>query len=363
MASTTSWMELSPHHAAKAPLSQQVLGEMNAAAVLNANARQVSASILAEVTANFPGAVFLTKSQAEAEQRLDMLLESGFDAIFAGGGDGTIVHTLNSLADQLQRRGMTPSEGPHVGLLPLGTGNALAGHYDIGSPLGADGWLHAHTLVNEAPLRLLQGHDGRFPFAGFGLDGAVLNEYIGFKKALENTPLEQLTQGMTGYLAASLRTLQCALTRRGLQPMIQIVNTGGRAWRVDTLTGQRLQSYEPGEVLYSGPSQWVAGSSTSCYGFDMQLFPHAEACPDRFQMRVFNGSPLKAITQLPSLFNGTFEDPSLHDFLVESVSIWSEAPQDYQVAGDAMGTRQRWRWRLDPTPFSVIKPQRVASLH
>lgn len=90
---------------------------------------------------------------------------SGFDAVFALGGDGTAIEVIGALADQ----------GPPVGVLPGGTGNLLA--RSLGIPMDVTKAVPA--LINGRVKRMDLGRlkDGRH-FAigvGVGVDAEMIS--------------------------------------------------------------------------------------------------------------------------------------------------------------------------------------------
>lgn len=67
---------------------------------------------------------FRTKQDSETVKQLARrVVEEGFERIVIAGGDGTLNHVVNGLADDLERI--------ELGLLPLGTGNDFARSLDL----------------------------------------------------------------------------------------------------------------------------------------------------------------------------------------------------------------------------------------
>ncbi len=235
--------------------SGKVLGKGRCAALLNANAKRVNHRTQKQIDRLLPGDVYLSGSQEEGDQILGRLIDEGCEIIFAGGGDGTIIHTINALVKQLELRGMTMEEGPLVGLLPMGTGNALANHFKLGGAIDDLGWLSHGAPLKIAPLRMMKNQDGTlFPMAGTGLDGMLLNDYIALKNNVRNTPMASMFTGLPGYLTAMVRTLSRLVDPRQPSPEFKIINSGARAWQVNAVTGDVVRTIEPGECLYNGPA-------------------------------------------------------------------------------------------------------------
>jgi diacylglycerol kinase (ATP) len=73
----------------------------------------------------------LSKSKADSEAKVKMALESGIDCIIAVGGDGMI----NSIGSQLLGSGVC------LGVIPTGSGNGFARHFEI--PLNPEKAIHS----------------------------------------------------------------------------------------------------------------------------------------------------------------------------------------------------------------------------
>jgi diacylglycerol kinase (ATP) len=85
-----------------------------------------------------------TESPARAGEAARQAIGSGCDAIFAGGGDGTIHNIVQVLAHS----------NVSLGILPMGTANALA--HDLKLPLNAVG--AARAALQAVPRRIALGH-------------------------------------------------------------------------------------------------------------------------------------------------------------------------------------------------------------
>src|SRR6185436_11110468 len=96
---------------------------------------------------------------------------------------------------------------PRFGFLKLGTGNALA--WVVGASgskrrsLAAD----IQRLREDAgsrPVRFIEVEERIAPFAGFGVDAIVLQDYEHVKKRLLQTPLRRVAPGALSYAVSSL---------------------------------------------------------------------------------------------------------------------------------------------------------------
>src|SRR5262245_47056840 len=94
------------------------------AVVLNANARQVNRKVIAAAREVVPnGDLFVSRDLDEAQQIAQTIVERSYDAVFAGGGDGTFSRCISDLHHFADKSGRL---APAMGVLRLGTGNAMA---------------------------------------------------------------------------------------------------------------------------------------------------------------------------------------------------------------------------------------------
>src|SRR5512133_1238787 len=143
-------------------------GAADVAVLLNANAKQVNATVRRALSLVVPDEdLFLSRSPAEANAIADEVVLRRYHTVFTGGGDGTFVAWVNRILESAERRAARP---PRFGVLALGTGNALA------EAVGAEPRRHLHDLARYVRgeidrvrrLDLLTWDGRRTPFAGVG---------------------------------------------------------------------------------------------------------------------------------------------------------------------------------------------------
>ncbi len=160
------------------PVPTYTLPDDNYAVVLNANAGRVNGRLTRSVEQVVPhDRLFFTESPEHADEVFQHCIRREVGTVFAGGGDGTIIGAINALNTLRGEQQM-----PNVGVLRLGTGNALAHWLGSGSPIQDlrrwnDGQVH-----RAVPMSLVEAEGTLFPFAGLGIDAAVLNDYNQIKK-------------------------------------------------------------------------------------------------------------------------------------------------------------------------------------
>src|SRR6059058_3589570 len=225
------------------------------AVLLNANARSVSDTLKRELE-NFvpPEDLYYSRSFDDARSISRQVLDKGYRTVLTGGGDGTFVGYVNCLFEQAQQPRVDTARGalklmPGFGVLKLGTGNAVADYVGAsGRRLGVvEDILRARSgeVSVGRPLHLILHEGKRAPFAGLGIDAAVLNDYVSLKKTVG--------PGGLGYFCSVVgKTLPSYLLQRGI-PQVEVLNLGGRAQQLGPDGKPVGREIEHGEVIYRGP--------------------------------------------------------------------------------------------------------------
>jgi diacylglycerol kinase family enzyme len=324
------------------------------AVLLNANAKQVNASVRKALSRVVPDEhLFLSRSAAEANEIADEVVTRRYRTVFSAGGDGTFVSWVNRILESAERRAARP---PRFGVLALGTGNAVA------EMVGATR-SHAQDLARFVRgevgavrrLDLLTCDGRRTPFAGVGIDAAVVNDYNWMRTRLSETRLRKLGLGASGYaLAVALRSIPRHLGERR-PSYCEIVNVGRPAWRLDG-AGQRVgRAIAHGELLYAGPCILAAASTVPYYGLGLRAFPFAESAPGMMQLRVASQIGVSTILMnLGRIWSGAFAHDGLLDFHADRVALRFERPMPLQVGGDAEGWRDEVTFGMAANPVEII---------
>src|SRR6202165_961616 len=173
------------------------------AVLLNANAKSVTESLRRELE-NFvpPEDVFYSRTLDDAQGIARTVIDRGYRTVLTGGGAATFVAYVNCILEEaargVRRSGAAgsaalrlapaPAQLPRFGVLKLGTGNSLADYSGAsGRRLGVvEDILRARSgeVSVARPLHLLSHEGKRAPFAGLGIDAAVLNDYVSVKDRL-----------------------------------------------------------------------------------------------------------------------------------------------------------------------------------
>lgn len=328
------------------------------AVLLNARARGWTGAVHEAAQRFVPSRdLFLTDDFRQAETTVKKILDTDYDVIFTGGGDGTVVYLINAIAEYIDAGHTTREQAPPVGVLRLGTGNAIATHLDS-APIIED----LETLHAGAPLKIRRVHliedDGYlFPFAGFGWDADILNDYDDFKDRVRGTVLETPATGPGGYAASiATRTMPKAIIRGSKH--VRFTNRGPRALELDE-HGQIIDERGPGEVLYDGPIKITSPSTIPYWGFGVRMFPYCNLRPNMFELRYYTGSIFGVLSNLRNFWKGRMPPSVLGDWLVTKVGVEiKDGTMSYQVAGDAAGYRDEVTWQLSDYKAPLAVPLR-----
>jgi diacylglycerol kinase family enzyme len=325
------------------------------AVLLNANARSVDARLTAQIQGVVPAEhLFLSRCSEEAHRIADTVIDRAYGTVFTGGGDGTFVSWVNHILDRAERQDAPP---PRFGVLSLGTGNAVA--EVVGAKRRGVVEDLRRYLRGEVPfcrnLDLLTVEGRRTPFAGLGVDAAILNDYNWLRQRLAGTRLSRLASGVRGYgLAIAVRSAPRQIAQRR-QTYCEIVNDGAPAWRLDG-QGRRVgRPMERGELLYAGPCLLAAAGTVPYYGFGLKAFPYALHSPGTMQLRVVADIGVASLLwNVPRIWKGSFSHPGLLDFQVERVELTFDRAVPLQVGGDAEGERERLTFGMAPRSVTVV---------
>jgi diacylglycerol kinase family enzyme len=328
----------------------------NLAVVLNARAKSVNSRVVDLVSSLVPADdLYVSNSMNDARRMVRTIVERRYRTVLTGGGDGTFATFATHLENLLDEGGIE-SYQPRLGVLKLGTGNALASTF--GAALADSKSIerdldYAANGAMTRPMRFIEVEGKVAPFAGLGLDALILNSYRIVLEHTANTPAFQATEGLAGYaLAIAGISLPQYLSEK--PPDAVVLNEGAPAWRVGP-DGRRVgPMILKGEVIYRGPIRMAAMSKLPFYGFDFKLFPFAMVREDRFHLRVSDAPAQQILAHLPAVWRGRYAARNLHDFLADRVSVHLSSPYPFQIGGDGEGYRSYVSAALRPRPFELI---------
>ena len=309
-----------------------------------------------------PQDLFLSDDFRQADRTVDRLLGAGYGAIFTGGGDGTICYLMSAIEKRIRAGQISREDAPPVGVLRMGTGNAIASFLGAGEvsedlrALRAGAPLVVHEVDMLQGPHILPDENGLYPFAGVGWDAEVLNGYEWLKDAVDGSALENYATGLGGYVASLARTVPKAMRQEPVHVIIK--NTGKRAMQMD-VAGNILKKFKTGEVIFDGHISVCAAATIPFWGFKIRIFPRAAQFAGLAHLRCYDGSVPWILKHLPSFWKGDFRPEDIHDFLIESVSLTVRGrDMPYQVAGDGVGYAEAIDWGVAPSPVRLAVPMR-----
>jgi diacylglycerol kinase family enzyme len=298
-----------------------------------------------------PDHVFLTESPEHAREVVELCLEREYRTVFAGGGDGTIMDTINTL-DSYRN---DVDHLPNLGVLRLGTGNALARMLrSRRSPARDLATFQAGDVHRTHAMRMMTCDDTLFPFGGLGVDAAVLNDYYGMKTKWQDSRFSNLFKGLSGYLIAGLGKTAPNLMRQPM-PEVTVINIGGPAYKMDKDGNEHGDVVPTGQVLYQGPCSFLGGGTTEIIGYGVRLFPHATQRAGRFQLRILSLTPWECVKNMLPAVRGTLQHPTkVHDFYVDRIRVIFNEAMPFQLGGDPKGYRDELVFGLSEHSFNFI---------
>ncbi len=335
--------------------------ERKVAVLLNANARKVTPRVVRALSHVVPdGDLYLSRSELDARRIAQQVVDRQYDTVFLGGGDGTLTCFLNEIHTQValrRRHHSTPM--PRFGMLKLGTGNSVASLLKA-SPTRGDGIVDdvLRARSGEVPgyrsVDMLLVDGKRAPFAGLGLDGKLLNDYLWVKRTLAQGPLSALMTGAGGYFTSvAFKTVPYYLTHpTGVECLVK--NGAGVAYRMGP-DGKPLGApIGPGEVMFEGPLMMAAAGTVPFYGFELRMFPFAGKRKGMMHLRLGKIPAASILANLLPLWKGTWFPEGMTDFLVRDAHISFSRPMPLQVAGDGEGYRDELRLQVAPEPIELV---------
>lgn len=325
------------------------------AVVMNGNARSVTSEVISTLDQILLGGdLFVSRRLEEGPELARTLINRGYGTVLTGGGDGTFTAVVTDVVREARRQNKPI---PRFGFLKLGTGNALAWVVGASGSKGRGLAADIRRLREDAgsrPVRFIEVEDLIAPFAGFGVDAVVLQDYEIVKKQLMNTALRRVAPGPLSYAISSVtRSLPSYFFRQ--MPHCRIVNDGGDAYRVGPkgiIVGPPIPK---GQTIYEGPARIAAVSTIPYYGFGFRAFPFAEERPDRMSLRISTITPIPFAANFRAIWRGDYANSSvLFDYLVDAVTFELDPPTPFQIGGDPRGERARVQAVLSPTTIRLV---------
>ena len=329
------------------------------AVLLNRNARKVNAKMIRNIRAQAPHAdIFVTRDIQEAEQALSQVAHGKYDLCFTGGGDGTVCHAVTRLSELSGDR-----SAPPIGVLPLGTGNAIASFLEspsieqcVSAPQNARADLLSfpELRVTSTPFNASLPKPSKAAFGGFGWDAFILDRYFRWRDFFKKFKLlKPISEGLIAYLLSGLAWAVPEMLLRRPRWDITVRNGSKEAYQLDT-DGNILRTIAPGDLIYQGKARLFSFGTCPFFGFRMKALPLAAVHPDMMQVRVADFSPLRTTLSLPKVWRGEFKHPKLWDFLASDFQVSLSEEAALQMGGDVVGHADRFEVKMS-RPATVLR--------
>ncbi len=306
------------------------------AVILNKNARRYTGLLEANIARIVPKKqIWATGTIVEAQQAVREILEGGFDMIFCGGGDGTIVTTVSTIR-KIQLAGLD-FPVPPIGILKMGTGNAWT--YAVGVK---GGLAQLSRVVNGgyysiSAYPLVQVGDLLCPFAGVGWDAAILNDYYELNRELNGSFISPLMKNLFGYICASAVKTVPRFVRGAEALEVEVTFTGSRLLKPDRKGNYFPITDRTSKVIYHGPAAIVAAGTIPFFGYALRAFPYAGRVPGMMNLRIANLDVSDAIRHIQGFWSGTYFSHKIVDFLADGVRLTFTRDEPIEVGGDPKG--------------------------
>ena len=327
------------------------------AVLLNNNARKVNACVVGKIKEQVPHAdIFLTHTLEEAESALKKVARGRYDLCFTGGGDGTVCHAVTRLSELSAGR-----QPPPIGVLPLGTGNAIASYLEspevlecVRRPHRAQKDTLAFPEMKIAQSRLSETKACKAAFGGFGWDSYVLDRYFRWRNVCKRFSfLRPISEGLPAYLLSGLGWAVPSLLLKRPRRDVIVRNGSQEAYQLDS-EGQIVKRFAPYEIIYQGKTRLFSFGTCPFFGFRLKALPFAAAHPDMMHIRLADFSPLITVAALPKIWRGTFKHSRLWDFISSEFSVELDAKTALQMGGDIVGHSDHFEVKMS-TPAQVLR--------
>ena len=324
------------------------------AILLNDNARNVNSSIKKQIEELIPrNNIFYTKSLEEADATIAKILNMDFTHVFTGGGDGTLVYFINKMKE-IKREAKLKRKLPIVGVLKLGTGNAIAIYTNSGKKIADD----VKTVIKGGryktqAVQFIKVDDQYFTFGGFGDDALILNDYDMMKR-IKNPLLRWPFLGLKGYFTSGIFITFPKLLFRTKNSVKVYANTD-KAYTVSKSKGIRELHIKKGDLIFEGEFTLLSMGTTSYYGYGLKILPYASKKEGFFHLRISNIPTVLAVPKILQAWNGLYESSDTNDFLVDDVILKFENPAPLQIAGDPAGYKEEVRLHLSEETVDFIQ--------
>ncbi len=323
------------------------------AVLLNAKARRVNHRVVDRVSQVLPrDNIFVSNSLDEAKDMTREIMARSFETVVAGGGDGTLVTFFKHSFDYVDRTGRN-DDYPLLGVLKLGTGNGISSYVGAGKYHSDLVALTREPRPKERRRLSLIEVEGQYcPFAGFGLDANILNDYVDLKDTWLG---KRFKYAFT--VPASSVPKQILLRRK--YPVGRIINEGGPASLIGSDGEPTGEPIETGQTIYHGPLLIAGVATMPYYGYGMKLYPFVERRGGTMQLRISWASTYETLSRLPEIWDGSYRSDKTRDYYCDKVRMVFDRETPFQIGGEGIGRRQEVTFTLSRRTVDLIQLKRT----
>ena len=185
----------------------------------------------------------------------------------------------------------------------------------------------------------------------------ILNDFVQLKANAKLPGYKQVVGSLPGYLIAAFgKSIPKQLLRKA-DAEVRVINAGGRVYRC-TPNGVEARDIAPGQPLYEGPVRMLSAGTVPYYGFKFRMFPFSRHSRGLMQLRIARTGVGEAVSHLVGIWRGTYQTPTIEDWLVEAVQVRFSESMPFQVGGDAAGYRREITFGVAPEPFEALSLSR-----
>ena len=316
---------------------------------MNGNARRVHGGLRARLERALPGGVRLTASLEHARTVIRDEIERGLDLMVLAGGDGTVVMGLALVAEACRGAGRPE---PAIGVLRLGSGNAIADTVGAGDDPAADLARLARGDGRWRALPMIEVLGVRAPFVGVGVDAQLLEDHEAVGRLIDRVPGGKRLVGGGARYALSVALRSVPRFARGRRPNAVVRNAGAPAIEL-AKAGPTGRTLAAGQVVWRGACTLIAGATIPYFGFGLKMFAFTAERADRFQLRCGDAGLLEILRSTPAAFRGEYFSDHVHDFLCDRVAIELDVESPIEAGGELLGRHRHLELALAP-PVTLV---------
>jgi len=229
---------------------------------------------------------------------------------------------------------------PAVGVLRLGSGNAMADAVGASSDVAADlqRLVRGDGAWRTVPLIDVLGV--RAPFVGLGVDAQLLEDHQAVGRIVDRMPGGKWLVGGAARYALSVALRSVPRFATGKRANAVVTNLGAPAIEMAS-TGPTGRQRLAGDVLWRGACTLIAGATIPFFGFGLKMFAFANARRDRFHLRCGDAGLVEIVRNAPAAFRGSYFSDRVSDFLCERIAIELDTESPLEAGGELLGRCRR----------------------